>query len=129
MMKAAIARAPRRVGRQVLQGLLDLRPSQQIRRKRVVVEEAAARAVTAARVFAFASADYPGAALSILFDSDGTTAVGGFIFDPTSGTSPATAFTFAGGAYQILTVPGANVSIATGINGAGVVVGVYEDLG
>jgi hypothetical protein len=39
-----------------------------------------------------------------------------------------TAFTFAGEVYQILTVPSSNVSIVTGINGAGLIVGVYEDL-
>jgi hypothetical protein len=49
-------------------------------------------------------------------------------FSIPGGTSPTTAFTFAGGVYQILTVPSSNVSIATGINGAGLIVGVYEDL-
>jgi hypothetical protein len=42
--------------------------------------------------------------------------------------APTTAFTFAGGVYQILTVPSLNVSIATGINSAGLIVGVHEDL-
>jgi hypothetical protein len=51
-------------------------------------------------VYAFASVDYPGAAQSLVFDSDGTTAVGGFVFDPGSGTSPATAFTFTGGSTR-----------------------------
>ena len=87
-----------------------------------------ARGLAVAKVYAFASVDYPGAAQSLVFDSDGTIAVGAFVFDPGSGTSPTTAFTFAGGVYQILTVPSSNVSIATGINGAGLIVGVHEDL-
>ena len=64
-----------------------------------------ARGLAVAKVYAFASVDYPGAAESLVFDSDGTTAVGAFVFDPGSGTSPTTAFTFTGGVYQILTVP------------------------
>ena len=40
-----------------------------------------------------------------------------------------TAFTFTGGVYQILTVPSSIYSLATGINAAGLIVGVYEDLG
>ncbi len=40
-----------------------------------------------------------------------------------------TAFTFTGGVYQILTVPSSTFSLATGINAAGLIVGVYEDLG
>src|SRR5919106_1186441 len=81
-----------------------------------------------AKVYAFASVDYPGAALSFVFDSDGTTAVGAFVFDPGSTTSPTTAFTFAGGVYQVLAVPSSTESIATGINGAGLIVGLYRDL-
>lgn len=77
----------------------------------------------------FRSVDYPGAAQSLVFDNDGTTAVGAFVFDPGSGTSPTTAFTFAAGDYQMLTVPSAKLSIATAINGAGLIVGVFEDLG
>jgi hypothetical protein len=74
-----------------------------------------------ARPYVFASVDYPGAASSLVFDTDGTTAVGAFLFDPAS--SPATAFTFADGRYRVLTVPGATESIATGIAGE-VIVGV-----
>ncbi len=116
--------------RAVLRGLLDLRlgPTA-VRRAAVAVPDAAALALAAAKVYAFGTVDYPGAALSLVFDSDDATAVGAFVFDPGSGTSPATAFTLTGGAYQILTVPGSTASIATGINGAGLLVGVYEDLG
>jgi hypothetical protein len=69
----------------------------------------------------------PGAAISQVFDSDDTTAVGGFIFDPT-GPSQVTAFTFTGGAYQTLTVPGSTATIATGITTNGLISGAYADL-
>ncbi len=78
-------------------------------------DDAVARGLADAKVYAFASVDYPGAAESLVFDTDGTTAVGAFAFDPGS-NSPLTAFTFIGGIYQILTVPGSTFSIATGIN-------------
>ena len=59
-------------------------------------EDAVAQGLAEAKVYAFASVDYPGAAESVVFDSDGTTAVGAFAFDPGS-NSPLTAFTFIGG--------------------------------
>jgi uncharacterized membrane protein len=114
--------------RAILRGLLNLRPSLRIERTAVAADDAVARGLAVARVYAFVSVDYPGAAQSLVFDSDGTTAVGAFVFDPGSATSPTSAFTFAGGIYQILTVPSSNLSIATGINGAGLIVGVHEDL-
>jgi hypothetical protein len=125
-MARAAAPSPRRPARAILRGLLDLRPSPRVERAAVSADDAVARGLAVAKVYAFASVDYPGAAQSLVFDSDGTTAVGAFVFDPGSGTSPTTAFTFAGGVYQILTVQGSNVSIATGINGAGLIVGVHE---
>ena len=120
--------SPQRPGRAVLRGLLDVRPSLGVERAAAAAEDAVAQGLAVAKVYAFASVDYPGAAHSLVFDSDGTTAVGGFIFDPGSATSPTTAFTFTGGVYQILTVPSSTASLATGINGAGLIVGVYEDL-
>jgi hypothetical protein len=116
-MERAAAPSPHGPVRTILRGLADLRPSARIGRAAVSAEDAVARGLATAKVFAFASADYPGAAQSLVFDSDGTTAVGAFVFDP-GGGSPATAFTFTGGVYQILIVPGSNASIATGINGA-----------
>ena len=127
-MTKAVPPSPHRPGQAVLQGLLDLRPSPGVQRTAVATADAVAQGLAAAQVYAFATADYPGAAQSLIFDSDGTTAVGGFVFDPGSSTSPTTAFTFTGGAYQILTVPSSTLSIATGINGAGLIVGVYQDL-
>ena len=117
---------PYRPGRAVLQGLLDLRPSLGLEVAAFPVEDAVAQGLAVAQVYAFASVDYPGAAGSLVFDSDGTTAVGAFDFDPSIDRT--TAFTFAGGVYQILTVPGSAFSVATGINGAGLIVGLYVDL-
>jgi len=77
-----------------------------------------------AKVYAFASADFPGAAESLVFDSDGTTAVGGFTVDPGSNT-PLTGFTFTSGTYEILPVPSSTLSVATGINASGLIVGAY----
>jgi uncharacterized membrane protein len=129
-MTNAAPPSPQRPGRAVLQGLLDVRPSLGIEHERAAVStaDAVAQGLAVAQVYAFASVDYPGAAQSLVFDSDATTAVGAFIVDPGSTTSPTTAFTFKGGVYQIFTVPGSTASIATGINGAGLIVGVYQDL-
>ncbi len=52
----------------------------------VSAPDAVAQGLAAAKVYAFATADYPGAAQSLVFDSDGTSAVGAFIFDPSSST-------------------------------------------
>jgi uncharacterized membrane protein len=114
-----------RSGRSVLSGLLDLRPRIVAEPRATHAEEAVAQP-RAANVYAFASVDYPGAAQSQVFDSDGTTAVGSFVFDPAS--TPATAFTFTDGTYRILPVPGSTESVATGITGAGLIVGNYQDL-
>jgi uncharacterized membrane protein len=126
----AAVQSPDRPRRAVLRGLPDLRfAPTAVRRAAVAAPDGVALALAAAKVYTFASVDYPGAAVSLVFDSDDTTAVGAFVFDPGSATSPATAFTFTGGAYQILSVPGSTASIATGTNGGGLIVGVYEDLG
>src|SRR6516164_4130881 len=117
-----------RLGRAVLRGLLDVRPSVGAYPAAAAAEGAAAQRLAGAKVYEFASADYPGAAQSDVFDTDGTTAVGAFVVDPSSASSPITAFTFAAGAYQILAVPGSTASIATSINGAGLIVGAYLDL-
>ena len=77
---------PYRPGRAVLQGLLDLRPSLGLEVAAFPVEDAVAQGLAVAQVYAFASVDYPGAAESVVFDSDGTTAVGAFDFDPSIDT-------------------------------------------
>ena len=82
-----------RPGRVVLHGLLDLRPTLPLERIAVATDEAVARALAVAKVYAYASVDYPGAAQSLVFDTDGTTAVGAFVFDPGSATSATAAST------------------------------------
>ena len=64
--------------------------------------------------------------MSQVVDSNATTTVGAFAFDLS--VSGFTAFTFANGAYEMLGVPNSQTSAATGINAAGVIVGIYEDL-
>jgi uncharacterized membrane protein len=83
----------------------------------------------AAKVYVFQTADYPGAASSTAFDTNSSTIVGFFQFDP-NGTppSPMTAFTLKGNIYQILDIPGATTSAATGINTSGQIVGLYVDV-
>src|SRR6516164_1858259 len=125
-MTNAASPSRERPGRAVLRGLLDVWPS--VGAERTAVDEAVAPRLAAAKVYSFASADYPGAAQSDVFDTDGTTVVGAFVVDPSSASPPITAFTFAAGAYQILAVPGSTASIATSINGAGLIVGAYQDL-
>jgi len=105
-MTNATPPSPGRPGRAVLRGLLDLRPSRGVERAAVAADEAVAQGLATAKVYTFASADYPGAAQSDVFDTDGTTTVGAFVFDPSNANSPTTAFTFKDGVYQILTVPG-----------------------
>src|SRR5690349_20069287 len=102
-------------GRPVLCGLLDLRPRIGAEPSIAPADDAVARGLAVAKVYAFASVDFPGAAESLVFDSDGTTAVGGFTVDPGSNT-PLTGFTFTSGTYEILPVPSSTLSVATGIN-------------
>jgi len=84
-----------------------------------------ARATPVAKIYNFATADYPGAAVSIAFDNNARTTVGAFVFDPAA--SLANAFTLKAGVYRILAVPGATASIAMAINQSDQVVGAYAD--
>ena len=112
--------SPDRPGPTLLPGLLDIRPRLGVDAASVsAAEDAVAQGLAVVKVYAFASVDCPGAAESQVFESDGATAVGGFTFDPLSASPSGTAFTFAGGVYQIFTVPSSTSSVATGINGAG----------
>src|SRR5205823_674792 len=70
-MTKAAPPSPHRPGRAVLEGLLDLRPSVRVERTAVAADDAVARGLAVAKVYAFASVDYPGAAQSLVFDSDG----------------------------------------------------------
>lgn len=74
-----------------------------------------------AKVYRFASADFPGAAQSLVFDENASTVLGDSIFSSPFG------FTLKGGNYSTLTVPGSKSNQATGINTAGEIVGIYVD--
>lgn len=126
MTTAAPPSAPETI-RSVLLGLLGVPPSVAVESTAVSPDDALAQPDTA-KVYEFTSVDYPGAAQTLVFDTDGTTALGAFIFDPGSSSSPPSAFTVAGGAYQILNVPNSTASIATGLNTSGLIVGVYDDV-
>jgi hypothetical protein len=130
-MAQAAPPSPHRPDHSILPGLLYLRPRPAVDRTmadRTVAyaDDAVARGLATAQVYAFASVDYPGAATSLVLDTDPTTAVGAFDFG--AGGGAASAFTFVGGAYQMLTVPNSTMSIATATDGAGVIIGIYQDL-
>ena len=80
MTTAAPPSAPETI-RSVLLGLLGVPPSVGAENTAVSPDDALAQPDTA-KVYEFTSVDYPGAAQTVVFDSDGTTAVGAFIFDP-----------------------------------------------
>lgn len=82
-----------------------------------------------AKIYKFSTADYPGAALSVIFDTNAVTSVGVFQFNPSANPStPQTAFTLTSGVYRTLLVPGSAMgSIATGINSTSEIVGAYVD--
>ena len=113
--------------RSVLLGLLGTPPSVAADSTAISPDIALAQPDTA-KVYEFTSVDYPGAAQTLVFDTDGTTALGGFIFAPGNPLSPVTAFTVAAGLYQILDVPNSTASIATAINASGLIVGAYIDV-
>jgi probable HAF family extracellular repeat protein len=113
--------------RSVLLGLLGVPPSIALESTAVSPDDAVAHPDTA-KVYEFTSVDYPGAAQTLVFDTDGTTALGAFVFAPGNASSPTTAFTVAGGVYQILNVPNSTASLATGINTSGLIVGAYQDV-
>jgi len=79
-----------------------------------------------ARVYRFASADFPGAEFSRIFDKNNATIVGDFSYGTTSFETP---FTLQGNSYEILSIPGSVPagSLLTGINTSGVMVGSYID--
>jgi probable HAF family extracellular repeat protein len=113
--------------RRVLRGLLGI-PLGVGAESTAISPDAAVAHPDTAKVYEFTSVDYPGAAQTYVFDTDGTTSLGAFVYDPGNASSPTTAFTMAGGAYAILNVPGSTGSIATGINASGLIVGVYVDV-
>ena len=68
MTHGVVAQLPQRLGRAVPVGLLDLLLSPRGGRTALVSPDVVTQGLATAKVFAFASADYPGAALSLLFD-------------------------------------------------------------
>ena len=111
-MTTAPPSAPETI-RSVLLGLLGVPPSVAVESTAVSPDEALAQPDTA-KVYEFTSVDYPGAAQSLVFDTDGTTALGAFVFDPGNASSPVTAFTVAAGVYQILNVPDSTIKRRNG---------------
>src|SRR4030095_11753674 len=99
-----------------LNNLLGLRPAKRptAQSSKVLQQDAVALGLARAKVYKFATADYPGASQSLVFDNEGGTAIGGFTIDPS--TSPLTAFTFHAGVYKILSVPNSLAYILSGID-------------
>jgi probable HAF family extracellular repeat protein len=97
-----------------------------------------AQGLAVASVYAFASVDYPGAAQSLVFDSDGTTAVGsttafgisdtgeiaGYYTDAAGRTH---GFIYAAGAFSTVDVAGARDTQLTRIKNGGPVTGFCTD--
>jgi probable HAF family extracellular repeat protein len=80
-----------------------------------------------AHVFKFTTIDFPGASFTQVMGNATGLTVGNFSFSPTSSLTP---FTFKGGAYKTLTVPGSIAAHIFSVNSKGQVVGDYiEDSG
>jgi probable HAF family extracellular repeat protein len=73
-----------------------------------------AQAQTKPRNYQFRSVDYPGSSLSTVIAFNGKTAIGG---------GDTATFSFDGTTYKTLAIPGCPVSLVTGINSRGVMVG------
>src|ERR1700684_4627026 len=104
--------------RRVLQGLLGIPPSVGGENTAFSPHDAQVLPDTA-KVYQFTSVDYPGAAQSYVFDTDGTTSLGAFVYDPGNASSSATAFTMAGGGYRILTRPNSAAGVGPATHYAG----------
>ncbi|MGZ3433101.1 MAG: hypothetical protein ACXVA7_15045 [Isosphaeraceae bacterium] len=79
----------------------------------------------AAKAYNFITVDYPGAARSIVYGSNGKTDVGGFLFDPSS--PPSQPLVHTATKYTTLLIPESTYAAVTGINSAGTMCGVYGD--
>jgi hypothetical protein len=75
-----------------------------------------------AKVYRFASADYPGAAVSMVFDRNTSTILGYTI------VTDATGFTLVSGNYSLWLFPNSLDNNPYGINTSGEIVGTYTDL-
>src|SRR6266478_4230839 len=76
------------------------------------------------KVYRFASVDYPGADLSIIFGSNGEVDIGIFTFNSNQSRL---SFTHSGIKYQIFKVPGLAYATPEGINSLGVMAGYFLD--
>ena len=76
------------------------------------------------KVYRFASVDYPGADLSIIFGSNGKVDIGIFTFNSNQSRL---SFTHSGIKYQIFKVPGLAYATPEGINSLGVMAGYFLD--
>jgi len=87
------------------------------------VPDPVALGLATAKVYHFSSVDFPGAAASLVFDTNisTSTTLGDTAFNSSSG------FTLHGGLYQLFSVPGSTSNLLTGTNTAGEMVGVYVD--
>ena len=96
--------------------------SQGLSREALPTRNAVAMGLAHAKTYSFASADFPGAGSSDVFDENSSMIVGTTTF-----SSNELAFTLKGSTYQLLTLPGAQASVATAINTGGQIVGIYAD--
>jgi probable HAF family extracellular repeat protein len=88
----------------------------------VATPDAVALGMAKAKTYSFASADFPGAGSSDVFDENSSMIVGTTTFG-----SSELAFALKGTSYQLLDLAGAQASVVTGINTSGQMVGIYED--
>ena len=127
MTTAAPPSAPETI-RSVLLGLLGVPPSVAVESTAVSPDDALAQPDTA-KVYEFTSVDYPGAAQTLVFDTDGTTALGAFIFDPEQlvlATRPHSLWRE--GLTRSSTSPTRPQASQRVINTSGLIVGAYDDV-
>lgn len=110
------AASPQRSPRELLKLGNHLNPAKLSARAALGVRPAAA-----AKVYKFASADYPGTATSLVFDENLTTVLGDSAFNSAFG------FTLNGGNYAAFSVPSSTANETTGINTGGEIVGIFVD--
>jgi probable HAF family extracellular repeat protein len=91
-------------------------------RDAVASPDVVALGLAKAKTYSFASSDYPGAGSSDVFDENSSMIVGTTTF-----SSSELAFALKGNSYELLSLAGAQASVATGINTSGQIVGIYED--
>jgi probable HAF family extracellular repeat protein len=78
-------------------------------------------------LYYFVSVDYPGAALSVVFDFNDYTEVGAFNYSPDTMGSNDSGFIFKNGRFSTVNYPGAVATDITAINASGEIVGYYTD--